>query len=293
MNEELAEFDMCKLRVRDLELVINKWRTEVKNILDNPIISKTNKLVECKENYLNMILNKIQTKVVEKVSKDEAVLINTNYLKVINKINNLKNRFLYINQKILEDILNTENDIAMTKQIIDNLKNKVLYDKDIKLFRKPISKNLLNKIIYDGYDVSGLKDNNETDIQLYNYKKLLKISEYLCDAGLRKITLWVRAEIARKIFSFKNFSNKEERYYYTYVIHDYDINLTDYLNIKDKNRTFIISTKKLMKSINTGLGYNLLDNICDEKMFNLMDDLIKIEEVDTIDFCMIKKICQC
>jgi len=174
MNEELAEFDMCKLRVRDLELVINKWRTEVKNILDNPIISKTNKLVECKENYLNMILNKIQTKVVEKVSKDEAVLINTNYLKVINKINNLKNRFLYINQKILEDILNTENDIAMTKQIIDNLKNKVLYDKDIKLFRKPISKNLLNKIIYDGYDVSGLKDNNETDIQLYNYKKTIK-----------------------------------------------------------------------------------------------------------------------
>jgi len=132
--------------------------------------------------------------------------------------------------------------------------------------------------------------------QIFNYiiiKKLLKISEYLCDAGLRKITLWVRAEIARKIFSFKNFSNKEERYYYTYVIHDYDINLTDYLNIKDKNRTFIISTKKLMKSINTGLGYNLLDNICDEKMFNLMDDLIKIEEVDTIDFCMIKKICQC
>jgi len=53
MNQELADYDMCKLRIRDLEYKILKWQSNVKNIIDNPIISNTNKLLTYKKKLPN------------------------------------------------------------------------------------------------------------------------------------------------------------------------------------------------------------------------------------------------
>jgi len=233
MNQELADYDMCKLRIRDLEYKILKWQSNVKNIIDNPIISNTNKLLTYKKkNYLTEIMNKLTIEIVNKTTKDEVEIINYQCVKLINKMKKLRDKFIYTNQKIIENIIDEENDIVINKQIIENLKNKEIYHRDLTLFRRIIPRNFLNKIIYDGHDIIGLNDNDEKNITEKNYKKLLIISEYLCDAGLRKVTLWLRAEIARKLYNFKNFNNQNERYYYTYVIHDYNVKLEDYLKNK-------------------------------------------------------------
>jgi len=53
MNQELADYDMCKLRIRDLEYKILKWQSDVKNIIDNPVILNTNKLLIYKKKLFN------------------------------------------------------------------------------------------------------------------------------------------------------------------------------------------------------------------------------------------------
>jgi len=177
-------------------------------------------------------MNKLTIEIVNKTTKDEVEIINYQCVKLINKMKKLRDKFIYTNQKIIENIIDEENDVVINKQIIENLKNKEIYHRDLTLFRRIIPRNFLNKIIYDGHDIIGLNDNDEKNITEKNYKKLLIISEYLCDAGLRKVTLWLRAEIARKLYNFKNFNNQNERYYYTYVIHDYNVKLEDYLKNK-------------------------------------------------------------
>jgi len=49
MNNELAEYDMCKLRVRDLESTISKWQSEVKYIINNPMQPSPHKILNCKK----------------------------------------------------------------------------------------------------------------------------------------------------------------------------------------------------------------------------------------------------
>jgi len=99
MNQELADYDMCKLRIRDLEYKILKWQSNVKNIIDNPIISNTNKLLTYKKNYLTEIMNKLTIEIVNKTTKDEVEIINYQCVKLINKMKKLRDKFIYTNQK--------------------------------------------------------------------------------------------------------------------------------------------------------------------------------------------------
>jgi len=272
MNEELANYDMCRLRIKDLEKKVERWQNKIKPILSNPT---SNEIFIKNNGNLKEIFNDLTIKTIKSylIDNEKDDYIMDKYGIFIKKINKLKGKLIFANKKFIEDKISLENDILLNETIINN---KSLYNKDIVLFKKTIPKEFLNKIINDNHDITGLSDNEENNLNINNYKKLLIVSEYLCDFGLRKITLWLRAEIARKIFNFNKFNNTIERYYYTYVTHDYDISLSDYMNVKNKNKEFIVSTKKLMKSINTGLGYQLIRQCHNHEFFNCVDDLSEI-----------------